>query len=118
MATNKVSRGNVWNIPAPVGGVVSGRPIQQGGRPDGTVLIPLETANEGEMVACAAAGMWNLNKTTGPTQAMEIGQLANMAFSLVTNDTTLANLNCFRVAEKAATGDEFVKVMLVQKPTP
>lgn len=109
MATNKVSEGNVWNIPAPAGGVQSGVPVAL----STMVAVPLETAASGEQVAVAVQEAWRLPKAAGATEAMALGESVNFLSGNITNSAASGSIaDVARVMEAAATGAAEVKVLL------
>lgn len=66
MATNFIQEGNVLELTAPVGGVVSGTPyrITPTNGAGGIVVVALVTADAGAQFNAAVSGVWELPKVT------------------------------------------------------
>ncbi len=95
MAKNFVCDGSTVNLAAPAGGVVSGVPAKIGA----LVVIPINSAAEGEPFTGKTDGVWRLPATTG---------LA--AGALVKWDSASGKL----VADSAKDADDFGKLITAE----
>ena len=95
MAKNFVCDGSAVNLAAPAGGVVSGVPAKIGA----LVVIPINSAAEGEPFTGKTDGVWRLPATTG---------LA--AGALVKWDSASGKL----VADSAKDADDFGKLITAE----
>jgi predicted RecA/RadA family phage recombinase len=95
MAKNYVCDGKAVSLPAPAGGVVSGVPAKIGA----LVVIPINSAAEGEQFTGQTDGVWRLPAATGLT----VG-------ALVKWDSDTGKL----VADSAKDGDDFGKLFTAE----
>ncbi len=107
MAKNSLGRGEILSLIAPSGGVVSGVAVQIGDK----LVIPVTTAAEGELVACALEEIFRLPKTTGQAYAqLKRVYWDNSGHKL----TSVAAGNMFAgiTIKAAASDDAFAEVLL------
>lgn len=95
MAKNFVCDGKSVSLSAPAGGVVSGVPAKIGA----LVVIPINSATEGELFTGQTGGVWRLPAATGLT-----------AGALVKWDSATGKL----VADSAKDADDFGKLITAE----
>jgi predicted RecA/RadA family phage recombinase len=103
MAKNKVQSGDILDLVAPSGGVVSGTPYQIGQ----IVCVALTDAAVGETFAGAVVGVWEVAKLSA--QAWTVGDLVyfdagNDRFTTVASGNQLAGVAVKTAANPSATG--------------
>lgn len=96
MAKNYVQDGNVLQLTAPTGGVVSGGIYAIGT----LVVIALATAVKDEKFAAATNGVWNVPATAGLTAGAAVGLLAGKVVAAATADAVA----CGKLVTATATG--------------
>ncbi|MBK68019.1 MAG: hypothetical protein CMP22_07820 [Rickettsiales bacterium] len=106
MSVNKIQDGNVLDLTAPSGGVVSGTPVLIG-----TILcVPVTSADEGDVFAADVVGVYEIAKATG---ALTEGAKVYWDNSAKKVTATASGNTLVGVAvEGVASGAETVKVRL------
>ena len=106
MAKNLIQKGDVLDLIAPTGGVVSGAPVLIGS----ILVVPLVTAAETEVFAGQVVGVFEVAKATGviAAGAKVYWNATNSNLTTTASGNTLVGV----AVEAAASGDATVKVRL------